>query len=459
MSRQSGGNLIQDILKNSKVFTLTTQILSRQSRSLSLYAVRFSVLLVCVIIFLSASDSYRISGLDIFNFISIANLIFLTFASMRYFGSIISDEKEQGTIGLLLLTPLHPVSILSAKAYPMFHAMAAILVAQIPLITFCVTLGGVVLSQVFIFYILCVFYLMFLCGLFLPCSSLVRKTGDALGLTFLSLVFVNAFPAILDVCNRLYFQNDHFSNVVYHLTNMQTWKVWSSLVSGNLEVSTFAIYMAGCTVTLILGTLLSLHWIRKVDLSDPTAKKDKGKNQSKTRASKNRCWNQANIWKDWNFFAGGKKRMIAKAGFALLIMVSLPLFSGHNQVKFLNEKYFEVFLQINLPLSIIAFLIEYISHVSNFIAKEVKGKTLSGVLLQPLTVEEFFLSKIKAAALSSIVTFSIMFTLVICSPQLVGPSAFAIFHIRNINGNFSFNISNSWLYVWRDWLSKGKDMD
>ena len=67
----------------------------------------------------------------------------------------------------------------------------------------------------------------------------------------------------------------------------------------------------------------------------------------------------------------------------------------------------------------VVFGLEFVGNIGSFIQKEVKGKTLSNVLLQPMSVREFMFLKIKAAFFTSIVSFSLMIILLILNFNLV----------------------------------------
>ena len=64
----------------------------------------------------SGATATTAPGLKFFASVLIVVLIFITLAGVSYFATAITEEKEEGTLGLLRMTDLDPLSILLGKS-------------------------------------------------------------------------------------------------------------------------------------------------------------------------------------------------------------------------------------------------------------------------------------------------------------------------------------------------------
>ena len=71
------------------------------------------------------------------------NFLIICFAAISYFSAAITEEKEEGTLGMLQLTKLSPFSILLGKSTSKMIGGLLVLLVQVPFAMFAITLGGV----------------------------------------------------------------------------------------------------------------------------------------------------------------------------------------------------------------------------------------------------------------------------------------------------------------------------
>ena len=87
-------------------------------------------------------------GLVLFAQIIYLNFVFILMSSISLFATAITEEKEEQTIGLLLMAGVNPVSLLLGKSLPRLISALLLLSIQFPFTLLAITLGGVTFSQV-----------------------------------------------------------------------------------------------------------------------------------------------------------------------------------------------------------------------------------------------------------------------------------------------------------------------
>ena len=81
-------------------------------------------------------------GRDFFTYICYLNFGLLNLAAMSFFSTVITEEKEEMTLGLLKMAGISPIGILLGKTSPRLIAVAMILSVQLPFTFLAITLGG-----------------------------------------------------------------------------------------------------------------------------------------------------------------------------------------------------------------------------------------------------------------------------------------------------------------------------
>ena len=142
-------------------------------------------------------------GLDFFGGVMMLNLAFLTLAAISYFASAITEEKEEGTLGLLQMTDLDPLAILLGKSTTRLCAALLLLVVQVPFTLLAVTLGGISAHQIFAAYVTLGAYAFFLSNLALLASVLAPRTSIAAMFTGGFLLFMPSLAGAMIAAPKL----------------------------------------------------------------------------------------------------------------------------------------------------------------------------------------------------------------------------------------------------------------
>jgi hypothetical protein len=118
-------------------------------------------------------------GLKFFFHVLTVVLIAMTLAGVTYFATAITEEKEEGTLGLLRMTDLSPLAILLGKSTSRLSAALLVLAATLPFTLLAVTLGGISARQVFASYLCLGAYLALLANVALLASVLSPRGAVA----------------------------------------------------------------------------------------------------------------------------------------------------------------------------------------------------------------------------------------------------------------------------------------
>lgn len=124
-------------------------------------------------------NSRAAAGLDYFRMLIWLNLGFLMSVSAGVYASAISEEREQGTLGLLKMTGVSRLAILLGKSTSWLLITFLFLLIQLPFLAVSVTMGGVSLHQVLSATVSIGAFAVLLCNFGLICSLVCTTTRIA----------------------------------------------------------------------------------------------------------------------------------------------------------------------------------------------------------------------------------------------------------------------------------------
>lgn len=170
----------------SPLLALFTRSLREDTRGKSTYWARAGLAAFMLVVMVMAAFARARGGAPGLVFLQGAmwlQTVFLTIAGLAYFGSAITEEKEEETLGLLRMTNLSPLAILLGKSTSRLGGALLLIAAQLPFTLMAVTLGGVSPGQVFAAYATLGAYAFLLCNLALLASVIAPRTAIAAVLT------------------------------------------------------------------------------------------------------------------------------------------------------------------------------------------------------------------------------------------------------------------------------------
>ena len=179
------GSGLNNLLKYSMVI---------DSRNGWYYGQRIAIgLSVALIVYISRSTNSGSKGLELISLLFYSTLILSTFACISIFSSAVTNDKENGTLPLVMMTGAKPWSYISSKFTTKFFQLLSLLLIMVPPTFLGITLGGVTVTQVVDLYIYLIVWLFFIGAISLWPSVLFQSKQEA---TIISIIFVSIFLII-----------------------------------------------------------------------------------------------------------------------------------------------------------------------------------------------------------------------------------------------------------------------
>src|SRR4051812_31145129 len=117
------------------IFALFARSVRDDTRSRGFFWVRMAICLAVILEMWMTNLSARIggaAGLRFFSSLVWLNFVVICVAGASYFSSAVTEEKEEGTLGLLRMTDLSPLAILLGKSTSRMAGALVLLLVQIP---------------------------------------------------------------------------------------------------------------------------------------------------------------------------------------------------------------------------------------------------------------------------------------------------------------------------------------
>lgn len=182
------------------VLALLTRSLRQDARQLRNHVFRLTFVTFIYLALLVATltaGMFGAPGLHFFKSITLLNQFFITCAGIGFFASAITEEKEEETIGLLMMAGLNPLGILLGKSTSRLIQASMLLVVQFPFMLLSVTLGGVTPHQIIAAYVALLAFMTLLANVALVWSTVCERGGSAAGLTTILLIVYAVAPYLL----------------------------------------------------------------------------------------------------------------------------------------------------------------------------------------------------------------------------------------------------------------------
>ncbi|MFO8006390.1 MAG: hypothetical protein R6V05_01495 [Candidatus Brocadiia bacterium] len=303
--------------------------LQTEARSFRTYLIRGGMVGYLLFTLLSVHQGSRwfgAPGLRFFSQIAYVNAVLIALAGPLYFASIITDEKENLTLGLLKMTGLRPLSLLLGESTSQLFGAAMLLLVQVPLTVLAVALGGVSTTQVIAAYVALLAHLVFVANVALLCSTVCRRTSRAAVATGVLLLAFYLLPPLSDGLAGLLVRE---RIALAGTPVVESLKTSADLVRGASVFNRLGdVLQTGFSggllsyqfwVDLALGAgFFLLAWVGFERLTRHQVSVAPGRGLAFRSTSRlrrlgvDRCWANALAWKDFYFAAGGKGMVIVE---------------------------------------------------------------------------------------------------------------------------------------------------
>ena len=187
----------------SVLHAFATRARRLDDRSIPLHSFRF--LIALFVYLLTAWQTAALTmeqdapGLSLFRSIAYLNVMFILAAMVGLFCAVVTEEKEEQTLGLLQLAGVGPGGLLLGKLLPRLATSLILLAAQLPFVMLTITLGGVSVLQILATFwsLTCFLFLTASIGVF--CSVVCRHTAQAGFWAFVLTIVLPLFASMAGV--------------------------------------------------------------------------------------------------------------------------------------------------------------------------------------------------------------------------------------------------------------------
>ncbi|MCM8536515.1 MAG: ABC transporter permease subunit [Lentisphaeraceae bacterium] len=342
----------------------------------------FSVVILASFFAIYSISNTRVDakGKLLFSAMSLINIGAITLYGIGVFSKVISEETQDKTMQLLRLTPLSHRSILLGKVLPPLINIFLLIVLQLPLLTLCVTLGGVELAQIIKVYYTIILYTLCLSSIGLY-ASIISDENWLAGFNFIFMLFfiylisgvISMFEKLDSIYEKLNHlrESNHFSQIKAIIQGDPTSLIWTTLLS-------ISICFIFCK--------LSLKSFKQYD-DETLIHQKKPKEVKRTFRFKDNPLSQ----KESRFHFGGKISQAIYIGALSFIFIL-----GYAAVLNLRYDRHEIAFSNIFPLSLALCCLSNYYLLGNTIRNEINSQNWSTLKLTPFTEEKIVLNKILA---------------------------------------------------------------
>lgn len=351
-------------------------------------------------------------GLSFFSSMLILNAIFITFGGIGFFATVITEEKEEDTIGLLMMAGISPLGLLLGKSTSRLLQGVLLLAVQFPFTLLAITLGGVLMNQVLAAYASLLAFTILFANAGLLASTVCQRSGTAMGWMVVFLLLYTIVPPMTPtIVSWLGFAGGQpgvlggYPDVVFDwIENSSVWsRLWKIRSTGFAEA-----IIGAQVITNLFGALVCflISWavFRRFALADDHAAVSRGLLLRGTGRGRwlraGRAWSNPLIWKDYYFLAGGDSYMIVKA---LVYAFLWPLIglAGWLTEPFYEFDY-EAITRVHIFVAIGLMVLEAGVSASRLFHDEIRGQTMVSLLTLPRSIAYISYSKLAGCVLGLI---------------------------------------------------------
>ena len=352
---------------------------------------------------LTTQDMFGAPGLRFFRWIAYLDAVFMTLLGLGFFSTSITVEKEEDTLGLMLMAGISPLGILTGKSGGRLWQALLLVAVQFPFMLLAVTMGGVTTGQIWSVMVALLAYMVFLAGLGLLCSTLAPNSRAAGSRMIIGLAVYFLIPYVsLGILQ-------HIPRTVVRGTtahgDSETWRVILEIVSQVCvflrlgEVLTTGFSQSAWSVQVVsnlaLGTVCAgLSWLlfgmaTRNPSTEATSRGLVAHRRAFFRFSAGRPKTNPFIWKDFHFVAGGIGTMLVRAAYysGLFTAVMMYCLLTGSTIG-LNGALGFCLMLLSFSVAIDAAIV-----LSRAIHDEIRGQTLASLLMLPRSSTGMLYSK------------------------------------------------------------------
>ena len=381
------------------LLTLLSHSLRQESRSTTSHRFRIGSLLVATWILLSAHYyTWFMGGMgrEFVRALTYLDLMLILVAGSNYFGSVITEEKEQGTLGLLKLAGFSNAGLMFGKSSARIVIALLIFLIQLPFAFLAIVLGGTTVTQIIAAYLSLAAFLILLGNVGLFLSVVCRRNSSATSLTF--VVGVLALWA-----GRLagFSQTAGFGKKVPFVSSALQWVnefgLWFS-AEGRLSETMLSRHTPLVTGQFwaslaIAAGLFGVSWLLFDRFTEYTETHDPHRSRSGWWPQRWQLWvtrprGDALAWKEFHFGGGGFTTIVGKSLLYIALIVGAKLFEAR-----FKAQYGSSLTEIVHASLFAILLLELLAFSGSFLGGEYTAGTLPNLILTPNSFGRIVASK------------------------------------------------------------------
>jgi ABC-type Na+ efflux pump permease subunit len=391
-------------------FALLERSLRVDARALSPHLTRIGLLgaiYFSLCYSLTTSFMFGAPGLIFFEGIAYLDATFMTLLGIGFFSNSITEEKEEDTLGLMLMAGISPLGILTGKSGGRLWQSLLLIAVQYPFVILAVTMGGVMHTQVWSVTVALLAYMVFLAGLGLLCSTLAPRSQTASVWMILGLLIYFVVPSV-----AMSWATSHATWLLSQRGTIPSTTLFWRLIEGIGDICVFLrmgkILTTGFhetvwsiqVITNVLAGLVcvALSWLffGIATRSPSTEAGSRGlvtRNRQVPLFSAGRTWINPFVWKDFHFVSGGAGMLLVRAVYyGGLGLLALAIENKNDP--YAMSWFGSIFLLFWLSVTIDAARV-----LSRSMQDEVRGQTLASLMMLPCSVNRIVYSKFAGAML------------------------------------------------------------
>ena len=393
------------------IFALFVRSVRDDLRSISMLLARTGI--ACTVFFsiITTRVFYQFigaPGLAFFRSVVWVNFLIICIAGLSYFSSSVTEEKEEGTLGLLRMTDLSPFAILLGKSTSRLIGGLLLLIVQVPFVMLAITMGGVSLDQVLKCYALLGAFLFFACNIGLLGSVIGRSTGSAAVISAVLGVAYLFWPMAVNgiVTDVLPSIGDLTPTLANYLDKAEAIFFTPSAIGKVLNTGSGPVAIGGSILALLGGGIAAFLFARICfdrfcGEESSVERKSKGPNKKQNLVTSirlnrpGRAWSDAVAWRDFHYLHGGRRGLFIKLVVysGLVVWFAVSIF-GKGWAR--GEDFFSLVFQGGLVVG----TFDSLFSTSRIYRLERRDRTLSSLCLLPQDIEVLIRSKRRAVLLS-----------------------------------------------------------
>ncbi len=335
----------------------------------------------------------------IFQMIAFLQLLLILFFTLLFSAGSIAQEKDRGTLILLLMTELKDRELVSGKIQSSLLMVYVLLAASIPVCVFLYMLGGIELSQIVWMELLCLITV-FATGSWAGLVAFWReKTFQTLAISVLGMVvFLGVIELIVSFMSvqsgiRPWISGLNPFRSLYEILNPLSLNSGLQPVSVSAWPSLVSLFVLG--MALKSYTILRLRvWNPSRSVYQATSAKEE-EDVVVTKEKTRQIWSNPIVWREIMTKAYGRKAFVIKLAYFLLAAFTIWSASNSDAVAE-GTLYLGVIPPQGLAFAGIAWLSLVLANTQavTSITSEKDSKTLELLLVTDISAREFVLGKL-----------------------------------------------------------------